>query len=361
MARIYENSLSGIANKYVVLEPGPSERAGDPERRHDRREDTYSFVSLDQVFDSLDPLTRAGLRNVIRGEAASIEGKAAPATDDARVPRARAGQHEPGDRRADRDEPAFDGCSSRARRRCRRWRRAAQQLTELIANTSTTTGAIARQSLALEQALVAAPGHAERVTNTFAGLQTTLDTLDPLVAASKPAVRQLEPFAAKLDAFTNASIPTVGALNDLIHNPSGTGDLTPLALETPSLARIAGAAFPTWSQAMNDSQPQLDYLREYTPDVVAALTNVGQAGAYYDANGHYVRAQPTFFAFGTESQTSSACSSPPPLPGPAAVHDRCPGGAVQPEPGWILAEQVPGCSTGSTPPGTMRRLALIAL
>ena len=51
---------------------------------------------------------------------------------------------------------------------------------------------------------------------------------------------------------------------------------------------------------MNASQTQLDKLREYTPDVVAALTNVGQASAYYDANGHYVRVQPTFFAFGID-------------------------------------------------------------
>ena len=30
---------------------------------------------------------------------------------------------------------------------------------------------------------------------------------------------------------------------------------------------------------------------------MAALTNLGQAGAYYDANGHYVRTQPALFAF----------------------------------------------------------------
>ena len=48
----------------------------------------------------------------------------------------------------------------------------------------------------------------------------------------------------------------------------------------------------------NDSQPQVDYFREYTPDVVAALSNLGQTGGYYDANGHYARTQPFFGAFG---------------------------------------------------------------
>ena len=75
VARIYENSLSGIASKYVVLEPGPTECAADQQRRHDRRGPTRTpIVSLDQLFDTLDPLTRAGLRGFIRGEAASMKG-----------------------------------------------------------------------------------------------------------------------------------------------------------------------------------------------------------------------------------------------------------------------------------------------
>ena len=72
VARIYENSLSGIANKYVVLEPGAGEAPAIPDGGTIGENHTYSFVSLDQVFDALDPLTRAGLQGVIRGEAASI-------------------------------------------------------------------------------------------------------------------------------------------------------------------------------------------------------------------------------------------------------------------------------------------------
>ena len=57
-----------------------------------------------------------------------------------------------------------------------------QQLTDLVAKTDTATGAIARQSQALEQALTLLPGTLNRSTGTFAGLTTTLDALDPLVA-----------------------------------------------------------------------------------------------------------------------------------------------------------------------------------
>ena len=61
---------------------------------------------------------------------------------------------------------------------------------------------------------------------------------------------------------------------------------------------------------MNAGQSQTDYLREYTPDVVAALTNLGQASAYYDANGHYTRTQPYFGAFGLNASNELTTQSP---------------------------------------------------
>src|SRR5947209_6122334 len=69
VARVYENSLSGIANRYVVLEPGASSAPEIPSGGVIGEDHTSSFVSLDQVFDAFDPLTRAGLSNFIKGEA----------------------------------------------------------------------------------------------------------------------------------------------------------------------------------------------------------------------------------------------------------------------------------------------------
>src|SRR5437588_9076417 len=76
IARIYENSLSGSANRYVVLEAGAKSAPSIPGGGLIPESDTRSFVSLDQLFDTFDPLTRAGLSNFIKGEAASINGRA---------------------------------------------------------------------------------------------------------------------------------------------------------------------------------------------------------------------------------------------------------------------------------------------
>jgi phospholipid/cholesterol/gamma-HCH transport system substrate-binding protein len=352
VARIYENSLSGIANKYVVLEPAATEAPAIPDGGTIGENHTYSFVSLDQVFDAIDPLTRAGLRGVIRGQAASIQGKSAQASETLKYLAPGLASTSNLTAELDRNEPAFDGLLVQGAQAMQALASRSQQLSDLIGQTATTTGAIAGQAQNLEQALQLLPGTLTRATGTFAGLRTTLDSLDPVVAESRVASRRLTPFATSLNKFASAAIPTITALSALIHNPTGAGDLTTLLQQTPQLARIATSAFPHLVQAMNASQNQLDSLREYTPDVIAALTDLGQASAYYDANGHYVRVQPSFFAFGLDSQNQLTARPPSErYQGLQNVTARCPGGAVQPAPDGSAPHSIPGCRPSSTPPG----------
>ena len=352
VARIYENSLSGIANRYVVLEPGASEAPAIESGGTLDADHTYSFVSLDQVFDAIDPLTRAGLQGVIRGEAASIRGKAAQANRTLKYLAPGLASTSNVTAELARNEPAFDGLLVQGAQAMQALASRSQQLSDLIGQTATATGAIARQSQALEAALQLLPGTLTRATGTFAGLRTTLDTLDPLVAESKTASRRLVPFTVSLRQFTNAAIPTVTGLSALIHNPSGTGDLTSLLEQTPTLARSAAAAFPNLIAAMNASQTQLDNLREYTPDVVAALADLGQASGYYDANGHYIRVQPSFFALGVDSQNQLTTRPPSTrYQGLQVANARCPGSAVQPAPDGSAPHAIPGCQPSATPAG----------
>jgi phospholipid/cholesterol/gamma-HCH transport system substrate-binding protein len=351
-AHVYENSLSGVANHYVALVPGPKSAAPIPSGGAISSDHTTSFVGLDQVFDAFDPLTRLGLRGLIRGEAASIKGRALPANRTLLYLAPGLSSTSDVTRQLALNEPAFDGLLVQGAQALQALASRSRQLTELVANTNATTAAIAGQSQALQRALALLPGALTHTTSTFAGLRSTLDALDPVVAASKPASRQLAQFSAALRVFTDASIPTLGHLSVLISNPSGSGDLTSLFSEAPALARAGKAAFPRLIQAMNNSQKQVDYLRYYTPDVVASLANLGQAGAYYDANGHYTRTQPYFNAFALGG--SNVLSSKPAFAryqGLQTVHGRCPGGAVQPAPDGSAPWAVPGCSPSTTPPG----------
>jgi phospholipid/cholesterol/gamma-HCH transport system substrate-binding protein len=352
VARIYEDSLSGIASKYVVLEPGSKSAPAIADDGVIDENHTYADVNLDQVFDTLDPLTRKGLQNVVRGEAASLQGKGTEANQALRYLAPGLQSTSQVTAELTRDQPEFDQLIADGAQTMQALASKSQQLTQLISDTSTATGAIARQSQALEDALTLLPGTLTRATTTFAGLRTTLDALAPLVAASKPAVRQLPQFATRLGTLVDISIPTVAQLNRLIHNPAGPGDLTQLALEAPGVARIAGAAFPQLIKEMDDSQAQLDYLRNYTPDVVGALTNLGQIGATYDANGHYTRTQPALFPFALNGANQLTTRFPSQrYQGLHSVRTRCPGSATQPSPDGSAPQPVPGCSTSSVPPG----------
>jgi phospholipid/cholesterol/gamma-HCH transport system substrate-binding protein len=352
VARIYENSLSGLANRYVVLQPAPTTAPSIPSGGTIGEDHTYSFVSLDQLFDTLDPLTRSGLSNFIRGQAAAIAGKASQYSRTLQYLAPGLSSTSQVTAELTRDEPAFDGLLVQGAQALQTLASRSTELTDLVANTNATTSAIASQSQALQRALALFPGTLTHSTRTFQGLQSTLDALDPVVAESKLADRRLEPFAASLRQFTNVAIPTVADLNGLIHNPNGTGDLTKLAQLTPSLARLGAVTFPDLIRQMNDSENQIEYLREFAPDVVSALGVVGQAAGYYDANGHYVRVVPTFFGYGVGG-LGQLTSKPPNLryQGLQVVHTRCPGSAVQPPPDGSAPVSVPGCQTSSTPPG----------
>jgi phospholipid/cholesterol/gamma-HCH transport system substrate-binding protein len=345
VARIEENSLSGIASHYIVLFPGSTGAPAIPSGGSLPPTDAYAEVSLDQVFDALDPLTRTGIRNLIRGEAAAIQGRSKLANRSLEYLEPALASTSNVTAQLVKDEPAFDGLLVQGAQALQALASRSAQLTQLVSNTNATTGAIASQSTALEEALSLLPGALTHSTSTFAGLRTTLNALDPLVAASKPASRRLAPFAKALGHLAKVSIPTVGELSALIHSPASTGDLTELLLQTPALARLASSAFPKVIESLNNSVSQVDYLREYTPDVVAALSDVGQTGGYYDADGHYARTQPVFDAFGLDADNQLVSQSPADrYNGLQVVHGRCPGSAVQASPDGSAPQIVPGCN-----------------
>ncbi len=351
-AWIEDVGLAAIASNYIVLYPGPTGNPAIPSGGSIAEADAYSEVGLDELFDTLDPLTRVGIRGVIRGEAASIQGRAAQANatihflEPALASTSQLAAELAG------DEPAFDGLLVQGAQTLQALAARSQQLTALVANADASTGALASQAQSLRSALALLPVTLTESTTTFAGLRATLDALDPVVAQAMPAARRLPQFSAALGTLAQQALPTVGALTKLIHNPDAGGDLTSLLTQAPALSRIAAAAFPQLIEELNDSQAQLDYLREYTPDVAAALTNLGQASAYYDANGHYTRTQPFFGAFGLDA--SDELTSQPPAErysGLSVVHGRCPGGAAQASPDGSAPEQVPGCNAASSPGG----------
>ena len=58
---------------------------------------------------------------------------------------------------------------------------------------------------------------------------------------------------------------------------------------------------------MQDSQPNLQFLRPYTPDLMAAVAHLNQVAGYYDADAHYLRVAPV--GVGVFSPTPATCKT----------------------------------------------------
>jgi ABC-type transporter Mla subunit MlaD len=353
VARIAENGLAGIASHYVTLQPSVAKgNAQIASGGTIPQSDTYAEVSLDQIFNTLNASTREGLRNIIRGEAASIQGKALEANKTLEYLDPLLQSTSNFTAALNRDEPAFDQLLVQGAQTMQLLASRSQQLTDLVGKTDAVTGAVAAQSTSLDQALALLPPTLTKSTSTFAGLRRTIAALEPLVAATKPQVKGLTAFVTALNQFARTATPTVAELATLISSPSGE-DLTGLLQEAPSLERAAASGFPAIIASLEAqlASGQIQSLRAYTPDIVAALANTGQLSGYYDANGHYGRSEPFYGAYGISGGTLTDQSPANRYNGLTVVKTgRCPGSATQPG-DKSMPVSVPGCNTSNTPAG----------
>jgi phospholipid/cholesterol/gamma-HCH transport system substrate-binding protein len=172
-----------------------------------------------------------------------------------------------------------------------------EDLASAIANTNQTATAIAAESRSLDEALRELPTTIRRGNTTFVNLRSTLDDLDRLVDASKPATRRLAPFLRELRPLVNDARPTIAGLRAAVRSPGDANDLVDATLRLPRLQRTAEAALRNSTRALEATQPVLAFYRPYAPDLVGFLADFGQTTANYDANGHYARVAPVSNVF----------------------------------------------------------------
>jgi phospholipid/cholesterol/gamma-HCH transport system substrate-binding protein len=376
-AIIRATSLSGIANRYVSLEPGPD---NNPELGKDAtitEVDTTSPVDLDQLFNTLRGPERQALRNVIQGSATVYAGNAPAANQTYKYLSPSLVATDRLLQELDRDQGTLTDflvngasvVSAVAQRRA--------DLSDLTQNANEALGAVASENRSFDQALVALPGTLRQANTTFHNLRPTLDDLDVLVNASKPATKNLPTFLRDLKPVTTRSVPVFTDLARAVNLNGGSNDLTDATGDLSALQNRAAEAIPITVKAMQDSQPNLQFLRPYTADLMAAVSHLNQVAGYYDADGHYLRVAPV--GLGVFSPTPAACKTTPGstctfAPQDAALHfndygalggpnyslfKRCPGGSTAPLPGSnpfyspaFLGPPTGAPTGGATPPAS---------
>jgi phospholipid/cholesterol/gamma-HCH transport system substrate-binding protein len=355
-ATIRATSLSGIANRYISLQPGPNSGSEIEDGGEIGADDTTSAVDLDQVFDALDAEAREGLRNVIRGSADQYDGRAPEASESIKYfAPFLSGTTQLVEELAI-DQEVFerfvvdtaDTVSAIAERR--------DDLSALVSNTNAAMRAIADENVALQRALELLPDTLRKANTTFVNLRATLDDLQLLVDESKPATRELAPFFRELRPLVREARPTIADLRDLIRSPGPNNDLIELTAKQPRLAQLTSSVFPRAIRALDRSQPVVEYARGYTPDIAGWITKFAEDAGYYDANGHYARVMPVLSPTQYDRATNQLTGIPPAerLNNPSwlpVAPNRCPGGSVQPAPDGSSPFSFAGCDTSTTPPG----------
>jgi phospholipid/cholesterol/gamma-HCH transport system substrate-binding protein len=308
-ATVRSPSLSSIAGRQIELALPPPGEAGEEIEDGGTldQSETVSAVDLDEIFNTLDTETVADLKKVIRGFELSYDGVGEqankgfvylnPFLSTSRRLFAELTTDERALEQLIVDGAKLSGAVAEKR----------DDVAGLVSNLNTTMGALANQRTALASAISRLPAFMRDFNTTAVNLRATLDDLDPLVDASKPAAIELQPFFAEFRGAARNLVPTVRDLDQVIKSPGSNNDLVDLTrLQTP-LSKIAigpierngeqrAGAFPESVQSLNDSLRQLAFFRAYTPELVGWFNDFGTSGVI-DGNGGIGRIATTFNAF----------------------------------------------------------------
>jgi phospholipid/cholesterol/gamma-HCH transport system substrate-binding protein len=311
-AVIRAQSLSGIANRYIELNLPPANKQGPeiPSGGYMPQAETVSEVDLDQLFNTFDKKTIANFKNVLTGFAVAYDGVAKQtnvgfhyANPLLSTSRRVFGQLNKDTRRFESLIVDSAALSSALDAR-------APEIGNLVHNLNAMMGAIGRQASSLQAAIGQLPAFMRLFNTTAVNLRFTLDDLTPLVNASKPVAKKLQPFAANLRAFARNAVPTIADLDEIIRRPGANNDLIELTKLQVPLAQIAvgpvnrdaasrQGALPESSQALQGGLHQLAFLRPYVSEEAIGgwFDDFGAHSGVVDANGGVSRISVTFNAY----------------------------------------------------------------
>jgi phospholipid/cholesterol/gamma-HCH transport system substrate-binding protein len=326
-ATIGSPGLSGVANRYVRIDPGPGDAPEIPDGGVLAPEQTHGIVDIDELIDSFDGPTRMRLRTVLRESADAFAPPAGRRTNRAfallnpALSRSAAlGEELVGDQAALERlvRTAADVSSTLAARRA--------QLGHGVAETASVLRQVAARRRDLQDVLGRSPGVLRQATGVLARTRATLIAVDP-------AVRHLAPVAPLVAELLRRVVPVARNARPAIAQLRA---LLPQARRTlegfPEVSRRTIPALRSGVAALVKLRPIITGLRPYTPDLLAGFFEgfTGNASGYYDANGHFARilvnlgpGTPTGGVVATSGGANAAGYR-------TGITARCPGAATEP-------------------------------
>lgn len=335
-ATIRATSLSGVANHYVSISPGPNSNPQLSDGATLGLASTTTPVDIDQLFNTFPTPVRRALGQFIRGNATWYAGRGEDGNSSFKY--FGVGLNRTGAlfRELTADERLFSRFLVSSSRLGTAVSERGEQLSSAIANANTAFGAIAEENVALGRSLALLPPTFRQANTTFVNLRAALDDLEPLIEASETATVGLAPFLRELQPVLSKAVPVFENLRLTVARPGFANDANELLAALPTVQKRASRTFPHAEGAISDFQPNLNFFRAYAPDLLNGFAKLGQVTAPFDANGHYARVN--FSNLNIFKYAGSGAALEPISPseqydafgGSAAVKRRCPGGASQP-------------------------------
>jgi phospholipid/cholesterol/gamma-HCH transport system substrate-binding protein len=335
-ATIRATSLSGVANHYVSISPGPNSNPSLGEDATLGLASTTTPIDIDQLFNTFPAPVRRALSQFIQGNAENYAGagKTANATFKylgAGLNRAAAFAHD-----LTADERLFSRFLVSSSKLGTAVSERSEDLSSAIGNASEAFGAIASQNIALSNSLKLLPPTFRQANTTFVNLRAALDDVEPLINTSRTATKELAPFLGELRPVLSKAVPVFKNLRLTVNRKGFANDTAELLAALPAVQQRASKAFPHSEDAITAFQPNLNFIRAYTPDLFNGFARLGQVSAPYDGNGHYVRSSFSdlnLFEYEQESRELKPIAPKGQYKAfgeSAAVKRPCPGAASQP-------------------------------
>ena len=330
IATIRNTSLSSVAGRQVVLQPGPNSNPRIADGGVIKGEDTRPIVDLDQLLNTLDAQARTALQQLVHGGAVAFgshpkQADAALAALNPALSQARQTTSE-----LIGDQAAFERALVESAGVVESVASRAGDLQAGVANGAQVADGVASESQSVDNALRRAPEALRKSNTTLAELRSALTGLRPALRDAQPAAPRLANVLRLAQPVVHEAGPVVAQVRDAVP------DVTALLLGLPKLDATARPAFASTVGALQGASGVVQAARTYTPDLIGGLMNGfgGSTGPYYDANGHYVR-----IALAGNITSASNAGSLLPTPPPGAFNEfrqgiinRCPGAASQPAP-----------------------------
>jgi phospholipid/cholesterol/gamma-HCH transport system substrate-binding protein len=330
-ALIRSVGLSGVANRFVEIHPGPEQRAEIPDDGILTTTETKPIVDLDQLLTDFDPKTRKNLQSLIHDGAKIYGGDTGARTANRALQYINPGiaQFRAFTSELARDEAAFERLITTSSTVVTALASRRTDVEQGVANTAATLQEIAGERAAFEDLLGRAAPVLTRSRSTLRALRGTLASVNPALREAQPVAKPLAGVLRDLVPAARNATPALAQVRTLL------GPLRESLRLLPSLTRVGVPALNSSKAAIAAVSPLIRGLEPYTPDIVAGFLNGfgGTTGGYYDANGHYIRIAPV----ASQSSANGLLSLLPgvqagPLANRTGLYARCPGGASEPAP-----------------------------